>query len=224
MSKALKVFRYQFHDALIAIGIFYLCLMLLTAVLSIFDGSSSGFETASAIFVFVVGLNSFKSSFQFLQFLGVTRKSFLAGSLLALLAVAVGMSIVDTLIGELFAQLHPYTPMFVEFYGMEDFLAQFAWETVMLAMAAFVGFFITMLYYRCNKVMKIVISLSPVYLSLISNVLPVEAQQSIWEVFGFLSGLRSGAGLWGNVLGMLVTVLLSSGLCFLLIRRAPVKG
>lgn len=224
MSKALKVFRYQFRDALTAIGVFYLCLLLLTVVVSLFDGSSTGFESASAIFLFVVGLNLFKSSFRFLQFLGVSRKSFLVGSLLALLTLAVGMSIVDILIGELFAKLQPYTPMFVEVYGMKNFLAQFVWEAVMLVMSGFIGFFITMLYYRCSKVLKIVISLSPVYVSIIANLLPSEVLISIWGVIGLMLGFRSEIGIWGNVLGMLVTVLLSSGLCFLLIRRAPVKG
>ncbi len=223
MNKVLKVFRYQFNEALVAIAIFYLSLLFVTVFLSMFDGSSSGFEFASAIFVFVVGLNSFKSSFRFLQFLGVTRRTFFAGSLLALVTVAAGMTLVDILIGKLFAQLYPYTTLFAEAYGQGNLLAQFVWETVLLTMFAYIGFFITILYYRCSRILKIVISLSPVYVSILLNLVQPPMEQ-ITRILAFLGGFRMGAGVWGNILGMLVTVAAATGLCFLLIRRAPIKG
>ncbi len=223
MSKVLKVFKYQVRDSLAAVAIFYLALVAVGVFLSMWDGSSSGFEFASAIFIFVAGLNAFKSSFRFLQFLGVTRKTFFVGSLMALLAIAAGMTVIDMLFGTLFAQIHPYTTLFAQSYAQGSLLSQFVWGFALLTMFALIGFFITALYYRRNKILKIVISLSPVYISLLLNAMPYSLLLSLWSVVGFLSGLRPEAGVWNNILGMLITALISSGLCFLLIRRAPVK-
>ena len=224
MNKLLKVYRYQLNESLSSVAIFYLALLVVAVFLSMWDGgSSSGFEFASALFIFVLGLNLFKSSFRFLQFLGVTRKIFFVGSLLVLFTVAAGMTVIDTVLGRLFAQLQPYTTLFAQSYEQGSLLSQLIWEFALLTMFAFIGFFITILYYRCNKILKIVISLSPVYVSLIMSAMPPSWVISMWGVIGFLSGLRPEVGVWDNVLGMLVTVLAASGLCFLLIRRAPVK-
>lgn len=224
MNKLLKVYRYQLYESLGAVAIFYLALLVFTVFLSIWGGgSSSGFEFASAIFIFVLGLNLFKSSFRFLQFLGVTRKCFFAGSLMVLITVAAGMTVIDTALGKLFVLLQPYTTLFAESYGQGNLLSQFFWEFALLAMFAFVGFFITTLYYRCNRILKIVISLSPVYVGLMLDAMPSSWLIQMWSVIGFLSGFRPDVGVWNNILGMLITVLVFSGLSFLLIRRAPVK-
>jgi hypothetical protein len=223
VNKVLKVYRYQLKESLSAVAIFYLAVLIVAVFLSMLDGgSSSGFEFASAIFIFVLGLNSFKSSFRFLQFLGVTRKCFFAGSLLALLTVAAGMTVVDLILGRLFAQLHPYTTLFAQSYERGSLLLQLAWEFALLGMFALIGFFITILYYRCNKILKIVISLSPVYISLILNLMRPSLAQ-VTRILEFLGGFRLGVGAWNNILGMLVTVLISCGLSYLLIRKAPVK-
>lgn len=223
MKKAFKVFRYQIYESLTAVAIFYLAVLFIALFVTIWDGSSSsGFEFASAIFIFVVGLNSFKSSFRFMQFLGVTRKTFFLGTLLALLAIAAGMTVIDMVLGNLYAQVQPYSSLFAQAYVQKSIVAQFVWETALLTMFAFVGFFITMLYYRSGKVLKIVISLAPVYVSIILNLMP-SLVIPLTQILGFLGGIRPGVGVWDNVLGMLVSILASTGLCFLLIRRAPIK-
>lgn len=222
MNKILKVFRYQVYESLMAVAIFYLVMLVVTLFLSIWDGSSSGFEFASAIFIFVAGLNSFKSSFRFMQFLGVTRKTFFAGTLLALAAIAAGMSVIDMVWGRLYALIQPYSSLFSQSYAQGGIFIQFVWETVLLSMFAFVGFLVTTLYYRCNKLMKIIISLSPVYISVVLNMVP-SLLNPLLKVLGFLAGVRPDAGVWGNVSGMLVSVVAATCLCFLLVRKAPIK-
>ncbi len=222
MNKVFKVFRYQVYESLAAVAIFYAAMLFVTLLLTVWDGSSSGFEFATAIFIFVVGLNSFKTNFRFMQFLSVTRKTFFLGTLLALVAIAAGMAVIDIAWGRLYAQLQPYSSLFSQAYAQGSIFAQFVWEFALLAMFAFGGLFITALYYRSNRVLKIVISLSPVYISIILNLLQPSVEQMI-RIFAFLGGFREGVTVWSNLLGMFVTVLISVGLSFLLIRRAPVK-
>ena len=222
MNKILKVFRYQVYESLMAVAIFYLAVLVVTLFLSTLGGSSSGLEFASAIFVFVAGLNSYKSSFRFLQFLGITRKTFFAGTLLALIAIAAGMSVIDMVWGRLYAMIQPYTTLFSQTYTQGGILTQFVWELILLSMFAFTGLFLTTLYYRCNKLMKIVISLSPVYVSVVLNMFP-SLLSPLSKVLGFLAGVRPNVGVWGNVSGMLVSIAAAACLCFLLVRKAPIK-
>lgn len=228
MNKTFKVIKFQLRDTLIPLAIFYGALLLLTTLMSmqinVQNGSNrvTGLEFASVIFIFIAGLNCFKTNFKFLQFFHVSRRTFYFASALSLLAVAAGMTIIDTILGKLFALILPYHTLFETAYGQSGFLYPIVWEFALLTMFAVGGWFITMLYYRSNKILKLVISLSPIYVPLLFR-LANPFMDEVMKVLAFLFGFSHSPS-WINVLGMTITVLIVLGLNFLLIRRAPVKN
>lgn len=226
MNKTLKAFQYQILDSWIPLAIFYSVLMLLSILIGFGSNNNtsiSGYEFASVIFIFIAGLNCFKTSFKFLQFFQVSRKTFYLSSILTLLTIAAGMTIVDTVFGKLFALVLPYQTLYATVYGSSGIFYPVVWEFALLMMAAVVGWFITLLYYRSNKILKIVISLSPIYVTLLFR-LTGPSEDIILKVLAFFFGFMRDVSSWMNVLGMTITVLIVLGLNFLLIRRAPVKS
>jgi hypothetical protein len=188
------------------------------------NGSASGLEFATAIFIFIAGLNCFKANFLFLQLFNVTRRSFYIATLSSLATIAAVMTIIDTLLKNIYTVFIPYRyqSLYSIAYGQESLLPSLVWEFMMLLMFACLGWFITMLFYRSNKPLKIAISLSPVYLSLLSNFIPSSFFNRLGSTFQYLIGPGSGTP-WINAAGMALATIIILGLNFLLLRRAPVR-
>ena len=61
----------------------------------------SGMELSTVIFIFVCGLNSFKSNFYFAKSNGISRKTFIKGLLISIIPIALVMSIIDIIINRI---------------------------------------------------------------------------------------------------------------------------
>jgi hypothetical protein len=148
--------------------------------------SSSGLEFSTVIFLFVMGLNAFRENFYFSQANNLSRKTFWSGLLLSILPIAFLMSIVDLVINRIYNAFVPSPTNFDMIYGtfrdtgMFDWnTMQYVWEqsnsyytlfsTLIWQFAAYVLFFvlgvvITLIYFRSNNLVKIIVSVTPVAL------------------------------------------------------------
>lgn len=237
MNRALKVAKWQLRDSRKAILIFYgvvIAVLTLIVMVNLLYGSgqgkSGGLDANEVVFCFVLGLNSFTSAFKFTQANNISRRCVFRASLVSFAGIAALMAITSNILGAILRQVMPYESMMTQLYRIEAWPTQLIWSFALNAFAIFLGWMITMIYYRSNKVQKTLVSMSPAFL-----------------IFGLVylnnrTGGRLGAALVraiGKALGVadvlnpnplvaafsfLVGAACCAALSFLLIRRAPIRS
>jgi hypothetical protein len=170
-------FKYQFSEYKNPVIIYYLTFIsLITFIfyLSSDKGNSStefnGTGLATAIFLFVMGLNSFKESFLMFLQNSVSRKTVYAGRILSAIALSIGMAFMDQLL-MLLGNLIIANNLRLEYRSMVEtmymrsyitpsqmYLEGFLFNMVFYLAAFTFGYFITIAYYRMNKALKIIVS------------------------------------------------------------------
>ncbi len=194
-----------------------------------------GFDVASMIFLFVVGLNAYKSTFHMFSANGISRKTMFTSFVFVAAILCAGMALIDSLNTLIIRQFINYeTTMVQEFasryigsgsmlYG-EGIIYMFCsyLSCIML------GYFITTAYYRMNKPLKLSISIGvPVFFFILLPVIDAqlfsgEIYKLIGTVIAFCSGRLSGSPY--VAMGMdLVFAVVTGTLAYLLARRATVK-
>lgn len=237
MNKSFKIAKMNTNDMIKPIIIFY-CIILASLLLSLVLVKSNlhlmakGLELATAIFLFVCGLNSFKENFYFAQSNNISRKSFITGVITSILPVAIVMAIIDILINRvvnIFADMPTlYDMLFGNYAGINVLKGLSPWVQensiivifysivfcfLLYCLVYVLGLAISMLYFRCNTIMKILVSVIGVMLL---NVFSFIFDKPLFEVTSgnFYIGLISSI--------VIFTILV--GITFLLVKRAEVKG
>lgn len=184
--KALKVAKYQVLSSIGAIRIYYfiylLVLLFLSASIVTSDGrsSSSGLDFSTMIFIFVVGLNSFKSAFLLTQANNISRKAFFKGLIVGVFPITFAMSIIDLIINRvqnIFAKCATTYDMIygnfrivessIQWTQSNDFKTLFGtviWQFAIYSAIFIMGILISLCYYRSNKIVKVIISVVPALL------------------------------------------------------------
>ena len=98
--------KYQINEYIKSIKIFYLVVILVIALFGVLINTSAssnfrstgGIEGSAMIFLFILGLNSFKETFLMMLQNGTTRKSMFIGRLLTISVTSVFMAVVDRFI------------------------------------------------------------------------------------------------------------------------------
>lgn len=238
MNKTLKVTRYQIHDNVKAIPIYYSVLIMLVAFLEIIAwkfGSpdqrinlrGNGLDSSTAIFIFVVGLNCFKTSFKFISANGVSRKRFFRENILALLGIAALLAVTETILTMVvYKPLINYQQSYEELYQSASLIGSALWLFFLYWGSAMLGWFISLLYYRSNKPLKLVISISPVVifigLGFIDSMMDGRVYPAIRRFVLNFWGLPT-MNPYSAILNLSLFTALLGSLIFLLIRRAPLK-
>ena len=237
MNKSLKIAKINTNDMIKPIIIFY-CIVIASLILSLVLVKSNihlmtkGLELATAIFLFVCGLNSFKENFYFAQGNNISRKSFVKGVIGSIFPIAIVMSIIDIVINRvvnIFTEMPTIYDMICGSYASIDLLNNStAWVQdnsilvifnsvlicfLLYCLAYVLGLAISMLYFRCNTIMKILVSVIGI---MILNLLSFVFDTPIFEAqFGnFYIGLLSDIGIFIFLVGII----------FLLVKNAEVKG
>ena len=164
MTHIYRFAKYQLADSRRAVQTYYLVILVLTVFMVTATSANSPGENSlsgSIVFVFVLGLNCFKTSFLFSQANNLPRRSFYLATILAILALSVIMSLLDFGLDNVMKSLVPYKGIFEQIYRQAGF-ANVLWSAVVLVFSASAGWMITMMYYRANVPMKLFISLSPI--------------------------------------------------------------
>lgn len=235
MNGLLKVTRFQFRDQRNAIAIFYSIIVALAAlgtfaVLRDTKGNSSmgGLGMTSVVFIFILGLNCFTSTFKFMQANNVSRRRFYIGNVLALSIIALFMATIDTSLGFVIRLVIPYTSMTEQLYGMSSLLPELIWTSTLATLAAHVGWLISMVYYRSNKLQKTLVSVSPLFgiitLVYLNRRTAGAFGRAIISFMGWALGFKAQQpSPYVASLSFIIATMVVASLCFLLIRRAPVK-
>lgn len=251
--KTMITVRYNLKQKITAFAIFYvvfLAAMTLMAILAARQGggSSSGVEMSSAIFLLVMGLNSFKENFYFSQANGVSRRTFFLGALLSSLPLVAFMSALDLIINRVYNLFVP-APMFHDmvFSGgslevesgllysestgsmwvpsneFSVLLSTFLWTLCVYLMVYCLGFFLTLVYYRSGKILKWVVSAVPIILLILLGNFYMYLPAWLFEGIGRFFQTVFFENTYISCLGFLGLALLFSLFAYLLCRRAPIK-
>lgn len=206
-----KIAKYNFSVMKKSMAIFYLifisiCVFLIT-ISKINKGnvSFSGIEFSSAIFIFISGLNIFKENFYFAKSNNVSRKSYFLGTILSMIPVAGIMSIIDLIVNRIFnlfsKSITNYDMIFLTDFSTANSIESNTWiqnndiktllniflfQATAYLMLFALGFVITMIYYKCNKLMKTVVSISPIMLTLLYSVVVLNFPYVAGKVSKFL--------------------------------------
>lgn len=240
--------KYQFAEAKKPLIIYYAIIFTLVAIAYISANvffsvhvnniSFSGVEMASMIFIFVAGLNSFKETFRMFMQNGVSRKTLFLSYLLSLLPVCGIMAVIDNSLGILDRYTSNYRSVFLQFYGswfgdnpgiIQTYAVGLLWGLTTYAACAMAGYLITVLYYRMNKALKLLVSIGvPVFLIIVLPAVDVTftggaISKGIAQLIQLAIGARHGNSPVIAIGFNLLLTALYGALSFLLIRKAVVK-
>ncbi|MBD3110287.1 hypothetical protein IEO70_18330 [Bacillus sp. AGMB 02131] len=201
--------------------------------------SSSGLEVASMIFLFVAGLNSFRVPFLFFLVNGVSRKTMYKSAIVSFTIVSAVMAAVDTLSGLVFYRLADYITIFEQIYGprygieafqynLQFIFERFIWLFCLYVLAIFIGYFITVLYYRMDIIWKYIVSIGvPAFLFLgiptINNMTDGKVFVFIAETFLKTMGLWNGHNPYIAMLSFVGGAIIFMILGNLLTRKVIIK-
>lgn len=191
------------------------------------------------VFLFILGLNSFKDTFLMMLQNGITRKSMFIGRLITILATSVTMTVIDRLLANLGGLLNDISNRFV-YTGMYEMVFQKRAEslnivvmnleailiTIGVYIAAMVaGYFITAAYYRMNKILKITVSIGvPTFFFILLPIIDAavfkgKISAGIKRLIIFVFGGDTGTP-YNLLLTCLAFSVIAIGLSWLLIRKA----
>lgn len=248
--KSLKVAKMNFEGIMKSLMIYYSMFIFIFLVLCITNYTSglqstmSGIEFVTIIFLFISGLNSFKSNFYFAKSNGISRKTFIKGLLISSLPIALVVSILDitinrlnniliknpTLYDMIYGSLSENTANFfndswVQSNSFTTIINTFLFQFSFCLLAYVIGIVINMIYYRSNKYAKVLVSVIPIAFIIFSGNLYVINPSLTMKINSFLDYIFGfdPVNVFACILTFLVGCLVLSGIAFLLIRRAVIK-
>jgi hypothetical protein len=246
--RTLKISKYHIYQTMKSVKGFYtifISVIIFLYIISSYQGgsvSSSGLEISTIIFLFIAGLNSFKSNFKFSQANNVSRKTFFKGLFIGILPITISMSIIDLIVNRtynIFVKCPTIYDMvygsyrmatynidnWVQSNGIATLAATFTWQFAFYTMVFWAGILVSLIYYRSNTLMKVIVSIIPVFLLSFSNTIVNLLNPFIDEIGEFIItafGLQSQNS-YMAVLSFLVIALILAGFVYLLTRKAIVK-
>lgn len=243
--------RYQLKDNIKSILIFYLiiiCVISLIATSIAIPGNNgntnlNGMEFATVIFLFILGLNSFKENFHMLLQNGLSRKTLFIGAILTMLAVSIGMAFIDSallILSKLVAVKVDglivistfemgYAEHITGISKMQIFAERLIFQIMMNLTFAVIGYFITIAYYLMNKALKTIVSISvPVGLFVVLPLIDSTfANGSISKIINDIIDLAFGIksqNPYCAMIAFLITSVVFGSFSWLMSRRAIVKN
>ena len=245
--KSLKIAKMNI-EGIMKSGIIYysIFICIIIGLIAVSDGRStmSGMELSTVIFIFVCGLNSFKSNFYFAKSNGISRKTFIKGLLISIIPIALVMSIIDIIInrinnifiknptlydmsyGNLLGDVgRIHEGVWIQSNSLATIFNTILFQFSLCLLAYVVGIVINMIYYRSNKYLKVLVSVIPVVF-IIFNAnfstknpgLTMRINEFLDYIFGF-----NPSNVFACITTFLVLVVILSGVAFLLIRKAIIK-
>ena len=246
--KSLKVAKMNMEgitkSAIIYYCIFIFIIITMTVINTVGNATMSGIEISTIIFLFVCGLNSFKSNFYFAKGNGISRKIFIKGLLISSIPIALVMSIIDIIINRI-NNIFIKNPTFYDMaYGnlvgiigdiyngswtqsnsLNTILNTILFQFSLCLLAYVVGIVINMIYYRSNKYVKVLVSVIPVAFIMFSGNFSIRNPGltiRVKEFFDYIFGFNP-VNVFACVTTFLVLTVVLWAIAFLLIRKAVIK-
>jgi hypothetical protein len=246
--RSYKLAKYNIKNSFKSIPIYYCILISFITILTLLgefsggNGQTSGLEFSTIIFIFVLGLNSFKENFYFAAANNIPRIDYFKATAISILPIALAMSVLDVIINRVYnifvesptlydmsynnlSDIHVYTEGWVQnnsigtLFGTVTFL--FAFYIVAFA----IGLLITLIYYNCNKTMIILVSLSPLALGTILGIIVANYPEFGQNAASFIDNILgiSAKNSYAAVLTFICLFLITMGFVYLLVRKAVIK-
>ncbi len=234
--------KYIFSELKNSVLSFYLIILILTIIFSIMisfttskgDSSFNGIDMMSAVFLFVVGLNSFRRNYLFLISNGVPRRTQFKSFFLAAIPVTVGMAVVERVLGAILIRITNYHTLYGMLYQDKtqsngNIIISLLWSITLYTCAITLGYFITLAYYRMNKIQKICVSIGvPAFFFMILPYFAfkwssIETINRVYGTIRTLFGVNGEYRPMNAVATFLVLTIALFALSYLLIRKAPIK-
>lgn len=248
--KSLKVAKMNIENVIKSAVIYYsIFIVIIIGLCTInytnnMSSTMSGLEFATIIFLFVCGLNSFKSNFYFAKSSGVSRKTFIKGLLISSVPLALAMSIIDIIInrlnnifvknptlydmayGNLIDGMNSvYQGYWVQNNSFTTIINTILFQFTFCLLAYIVGIVINMIYYKSNSYVKVVVSVIPIAFIIFSGNFSIrnpKLTMKINEFFDYIFGFNP-VNVFACILTFLVITIILGGIAFLLIRKAVIK-
>jgi len=203
----------------------------------------SGMELATVVFLFVCGLNSFKEFFRMFMQNGISRKTIFISRLITILDVCTGMAVIDKgilLLGKLIASISNrilYKGLFEMIYSVRAdrisalhmHIDGFFFNLCLYLAAMTIGYFITIAFYRMNRIAKITVAVG-VPMVLLNGLPTLDAvllhgavMRALVNAFTFAFGFQNGGNPYFGMVTLLLIAAVFSCLSWLMARRAVVK-
>lgn len=236
--------KYQLWEAkrslIIFYGIIYVIYIFSITAARAFSSVTvtfGGIELSSIIFLFVLGLNLFSESFRMFLQNGLSRRTLFFSLVLSILPISAFMATVDSINGLVANLLVNYDGIYLQMYGLrygtgiglQQTIEGLFWYTTAYAMVAMLGLLITTLYYRLNKMGKLLISIGlpvtfVVILPLIDRTFTRGAIfKGIFNFLTFAWGFQNGFNPYYSMITSTLFFALFGCLTYLLMRRAVVR-
>ena len=245
--KSLKIAKMNIEGIIKSAIIYYsifVCVIIGLIAISGEKSTMAGVEISTVIFLFVCGLNSFKSNFHFAKSNGISRKTFIKGLLISSVPIALVMSIIDIIInrvnnifiknptlydmsyGSLLGNAgRIYEGTWIQSNTLSSIFNNIFFQFSLCLLAYVIGIVINMIYYRANKYVKVLVSVTPVVfiifdtnLSIRNPRLAMRINEFLDYIFGF-----NPANVFACITTFLVFTVVLSAIAFLLIRKAAIK-
>jgi hypothetical protein len=242
-----KLAKYNIKGSLKSIIIYYLIFsgaitgIEMVSKFSGGNGYTSGLELSSIIFLFVVGLNSFKEDFYFAQANNISRVDYFKAKAIAILPIGLVMSILDVIINRaynLFAvsptmydmgynsfSLATDPKAWIQSNSIETLFGTVTFLFAFYILSFSIGLLITIIYYKCNKIMKILVSLSPLAFVAILGSVATNYPEFVEKLGVFIHtilGLDTRNS-YMAVMTFICLFIISMFFVYMLVRKAVVK-
>ncbi|MPM15725.1 hypothetical protein SDC9_62097 [bioreactor metagenome] len=245
--KIKSIIKYNISSLKNSIAIYY-TIFITVCLASVFlsrnaNISSSGIEISSGIFLFVAGLNLFKENFYFMKSNNVSRKDFLYGTALSMIPVVIFMSFIDIIINRIYnifmkcptiydmgyanigsGEWHN-TINWVQSNSIGTLFNSFTLQVSLSLAAISLGFLITIIYYKCNKFMKVVVSIIPIALSILISMIGTAYPNFINNINKFIATIFgvNNRNVYVATLTLIVSFIIFIAISRLLTRKAIIK-
>lgn len=242
-----SIIKYNISSLKNSIAIYY-TIFITVCLASVFlsrnaNISSSGIEISSGIFLFVAGLNLFKENFYFMKSNNVSRKDFLYGTALSMIPVVLFMSFIDIIINRIYnifmkcptiydmgyanigsGEWHN-TINWVQSNSIGTLFNSFTLQVSLSLAAISLGFLITIIYYKCNKFMKVVVSIIPIALSILISMIGTAYPNFINNINKFIATIFgvNNRNVYVATLTLIVSFIIFIAISRLLTRKAIIK-
>ncbi len=239
-----RAFKFQIREIRKPIASFYGILFLLVFLFTVLAYTSTnenirfaGFELCTAVMLFVTMLSMIRSDFLLFLQHGYSRKTLFLSTMLCLISTSAVVTVIEIILYRVFSQLLPYEGMFLQSYGaayiidagVKGILDEYLWKFFIYILAGTIGIFISLLYYRMNKLQKTIVSVGvpaviTVVFPLLDNYLFSGAlTRLVLKIMSFYSGYSFGREPYINMLCNAMLSALFGGLSYLLLRKCNYK-
>jgi hypothetical protein len=237
MNNILKSTKYQLimqkSQSLLCFSIIVLNIIISVTVTWLFpstNASAGSSDLIVFIWIFIIGLTFFISSFKFMLANGVSRRSLFWANVLSMSILAVTWAVVVAMVLTFTSRLHiKIIVLFTMLYKDYSVLATIVWFCSAFFLLIILGWFINMIYYRSSKGMIYVISLAPFVLMGLLIILNQTVNEKLFS--GILRFIVTAMGFSGATpnpyIGSFSMILFAVIICsfnYLLIRKAEIKG